>query len=87
MTVPDVINGSFEVGGSGAILLSIRQLAKDKSVRGFHWGQLGFFTSWGVWNLFYYPHLGQWTSFIGGCCVTLTNAIYLGMIFYYGRRG
>ena len=80
---PDFINGSFELLGSFFIALSIKKLARDKMVRGFHWGQLTFFTTWGMWNLYYYPHLSQWASLVGGVAVTITNVIYLVMIVYY----
>ncbi len=83
---PDFINGSFEFIGSFFIFLSIRKLVRDKMVRGFHWGQLIVFTAWGVWNLYYYPYLGQWMSFAGGVAVITTNIIYLGMIAHYARR-
>jgi len=81
----DTINGLFECFGSLFILLSIRQLIKDKQVRGFHWGHLTFFTTWGLWNLVYYPHLDQWVSFVGGIFVTLANVVYLALILYYRR--
>lgn len=80
MKTPDVINGMFEIGGGLAILLSIIKLMRDRQVRGFHWGQLAFYTLWGLWNTFYYPHLDQWWSFMGGMFVVYMNSLYLGMI-------
>jgi len=45
-----------------------------------------FFTSWGMWNLFYYPHLGQWYSFAGGVFIVSVNTFWLGQIIYYRRN-
>jgi membrane protein YdbS with pleckstrin-like domain len=84
--LPDIINGLFEVLGGLAIFLSIRKLWQDERVQGFHWAHLSFFTAWGFWNLYYYPHLNQWWSFWGGVGVVIANIIYLAMIIYYLRR-
>lgn len=86
MQVPDIINGIFELGGSPLILLSIFKLLKDKRVKGVSKYHVGFFTSWGLWNLFYYPHLDQWASFIGGLFIVITNTIWLSLMLYYIKK-
>lgn len=80
---PDYINGLFEFCGGFFILMSILKLAKDKMVRGIHWVHCAFFAAWGFWNLYYYPHLGQMASFIGGIMVVTANTYWLGQIWYY----
>jgi len=87
MNVPDIINGSFESLGSLFILLSIIKLHKDKVVKGVSWIAVGFFAAWGYWNLFYYPHLGQWISFYGGVAIVITNTIWLIQLIYYSQKG
>lgn len=82
----DIINATFELSGCLFIGASIRQVLKDKSVAGVSWLTMAFFFSWGMWNLIYYPSLGQWWSFAGGVGVTTTNLIYLSLIIYYKRR-
>jgi len=86
LQIQDAVNGAFEIGGGFAIALSIRRLLRDQIVHGFHWGQLMFFTLWGVWNLYYYPHLDQWLSFVGGLGVVIANTVYLGLIMYYSLK-
>ena len=86
MEWPDIVNGTFESSGSFFILLSIIKLWKDKRVRGVSWVHAGFFSAWGYWNLFYYPHLGQWFSFVGGILIVLTNTFWLGQLIYYTRE-
>lgn len=86
MTVPDLINGLFE-GFSGAFtLLNIRKLYRDKQLRGCSWVTCAFFTSWSIWNVYFYPHLNQMISFIGGLVIGVTNLIYLSMMIYYTKR-
>lgn len=80
---PDIINACFEFFGAWMICINIHRLWNDKQVRGAHWGPLVFFTSWGIWNLYFYPHLDQWWSFAGGVTLAIVNAIYLAMILYY----
>lgn len=83
MSLPDLINGAFEACGALALCANIRQLLKDKQVRGIHWGSTIFFTSWGLWNVFYYPHLGQWASFAGGLFIALANIVWLVLRIKY----
>ncbi len=83
---PDAVNGLFEILGGFAILDHCRQLYKDKMVRGASWKAVAFFTVWGYWNLFFYPHLDQWWSFSGGVFIAATNMLWIGMMLYYIRR-
>lgn len=82
----DLINGTFELLGAPFILMSIIKLHKEKRVRGVSWIHVTFFSSWGFWNLYYYPHLNQWVSFFGGLALVLTNTFWLGQIIYYLRK-
>lgn len=86
MTTPDLINGLYEAGGGLMLIRNVRQLHRDKQVRGVSVLTSAFFASWGWWNLFYYPHLGQWLSFTGGVLVTAVNAVWVGQMLYYTRR-
>lgn len=83
MTLPDIINGAFEAAGGFFIWLSIRKLYLEKLVRGVSWVHVAFFSSWGYWNLYFYPHLGQWMSFAGGALLVTANTIWLLQIAFY----
>ena len=83
---PDIINGLFEFLGALLIANNFHVLYHDKEVKGFHWTTTAFFTSWGLWNLFYYPNLDQWFSFAGGVAIVATNAAWLGLTLYYMKR-
>lgn len=86
ISVPDLINGLFELCGSVFIILNIRQVLKDKEVKGVYWPAMMFFTVWGYWNIFYYPHLNQWLSFLGGLAIAACNSVYVFLLIYYSRR-
>ncbi len=80
---PDIVNSLFEAGAVFATGLSVGKLLHDKKVAGIHWLQVGFFTVWGLWNIVYYPMLGQWWSFSAGVGLVLMNALYLILLLKY----
>ena len=80
---PDIINACFELFGAPFALLSIIALYRKKVVRGVSWVHISFFALWGLWNLFYYPYLGQWYSFAGGVALTSINSVWLYQLIYY----
>ena len=86
MSWPDMVNGLFEACGGLALCANIKQLLKDKQVKGIHWGSTLFFTSWGLWNCFYYPHLDQWFSFLGGIFIATANIVWLALRVHYSKR-
>lgn len=86
MAWPDIVNGSYELLGAPFILLSVLKLYRDKTIKGVSWTAVLFFTTWGYWNLFYYPYLGQWCSFAGGIAIVIVNTIWLSQIAYYLRK-
>lgn len=83
VTVPDFINGCFELFGGYFISLSVRKLHHDKVVKGVSWKAVAFFGSWGYWNTYYYPHLDQWMSFVGGLGIVSVNTIWFAQMVYY----
>lgn len=86
MAWPDAVNACFEFFGGTLIWLSVKKLHKDKMVRGVHWAPVAFFSAWGYWNLFYYAHLDQWLSWIGGVNIVLANSVWAGQMLYYVRK-
>lgn len=84
--IPDLINGTYEAVGGFMNLLNVKTLRKDKKLAGVRILPSVFFTSWGFWNLYYYPHLGQWLSFTGGLFLFLVNFWWIGLAIYYRRQ-
>jgi len=86
MQIADLINGGFEIFGGAAMALNVLKLYKDKKTRGVNWSTQVFFTSWGFWNLYYYPSLGQWVSFLGGLSLVIANAFYIALMWRYRKN-
>ena len=85
INLQDAANGCFELLGGAFILFSIFKLVNDKKVYGVSWIHVLYFTLWGYWNLYYYPHLGQWWSLIGSIGVVVTNTLWVVLLVYYSR--
>lgn len=83
---PDLFNGVLQLGGACFVLVSIVKLSRDRLVRGISWLHATYFTLWGFWNLYYYPHLGQWFSLAGGAVLVATNTVWLIQLLYWSWR-
>lgn len=79
----DQINAIFEGFAALFILNHCRILYRDKSVKGVSLASTVFFFAWGIWNIRYYPSLGQIDSFRAGCLVAIANAIWIALMIYY----
>ncbi len=86
MSIPDLINGNFEFIAGILLWLNVRKIYRDKKIRGIHVFPTMFFALWGYWNLFYYPHLQQWISFIGGIMVVVPNTVWVILAIYYIQK-
>lgn len=82
-SLPDLVNGLFEGFGGLMIWLNVRRIMLDKQVRGTSSYATWVFTAWGFYNLFYYPHLGQWLSFTGGCVIVMGNCFWVAYAWRY----
>jgi hypothetical protein len=86
LMTPDKINGLYEGLGALFVLGHCWNLWKSKQPWGVSILGVIFFTSWGVWNLYYYPSLNQWWSFSGGLAIVLCNSLYVGLLIYLRKR-
>lgn len=85
MHIPDVINSSYEVLGFVAVGLSCLRVMKDKKVAGVSLITVGFFTSWGFWNLYYYSHLNQPFSTLGAGFTCIANVVWCTLLVKYRK--
>lgn len=85
MNIPDLVNGAFETLGAASIWMHVRRIMRDKQSRGVDPFATGFFTCWGFWNLYYYPHLAQWASFTGGLFIVTGNGVWLYFMWRYRK--
>lgn len=77
MQLPDLINGAFEAFGAWSVWANVKRLQRDRDVKGIVWQFTIVWWLWGVWNLFYYPSLHQFASFIAGIVLVAGNAVWL----------
>ena len=86
--IQDLVNGLFELIGSVLIWINVYKLYQDKIVKGIYWPVTFFWGIWGFWNLYYYPFLEQWLSFVGGLIMAIGNTAWVIMAYYYmiGRK-
>lgn len=78
----DVGNGIFETGGAWFTWMNFIKLRQDRVIKGVYWPATVFFTIWGLWNLVYYPSLGQWFSFVGGAVLVAGNVAWSAYAFW-----
>lgn len=86
MTIPDGINGTYELCGGLFLYANCYRLFKDKEIKGVSILSTAFFCSWGYWNLYYYPSLSQWLSFCGGLMIVSANTLWVALAIYYTRK-
>ena len=79
MNWPDLVNGGFELIGAGFTWRNAVELRRQRAFSGVYWPTAAFFTAWGLWNLIYYPTLGQWFSFAGGVTLVAGNVAWVAM--------
>jgi hypothetical protein len=83
---PDIVNGLFEAIGGVLLFRNCWFTFKAKTVKGVSIFTTTFFAAWGLWNLYYYPHLEQIWSFAGGCIIVTANVLWIWLMVYYTRK-
>jgi hypothetical protein len=83
---PDLVNGLFEFVGSIFTWMNVRRVVQDGGYAGVYVPAIVFFMSWGAWNLYYYPSLGQWWSFHGGLSLVIANVAWIGTMARFGKK-
>ena len=82
----DYVNGAFELFGAFASMVNLRRIYSDKIVKGIDWRVTAFWSMWGLWNLYYYPSLGQWVSFYCGAVLVASNTAWVVLAVLYSRN-
>lgn len=83
----DLVNGAFEFAAGLMMANNCRVLLRDRAVAGVSIASMAFFSAWGIWNLWYYPSLGQTWSFIGGLFVVTANVAYVALLCRFSGVG
>ncbi len=83
MQLNDLFNGLFELGGAIVTWINVLKLYTDKDIKGVFWPVWLFFSSWGLWNLYYYPSVGHYISFYAGILLVSGNIVWVILAYYY----
>lgn len=86
MQLPDIINGLFETLASISILNHCRVVRNSGQAHGSSLLSTMFFMVWGMWNIWYYPQLGQVFSFWAGIAVLGANLFWVCTIWNIRRH-
>lgn len=76
----DLVNGSFETIGAICAWINVAIYIKHRKVQGVYWPTTMFYSAWGLWNLIYYPALGQWLSFYAGIAITSGSSLWVILV-------
>ncbi|MGF6440717.1 hypothetical protein [Paraburkholderia youngii] len=79
----DMINGAFEFSGALFLFRNCWTLYRDKVVKGVSAWATFYFFSWGIWNLFFYPALHQYWSWVGGMCICVAHFTWIVLLVRY----
>lgn len=84
----DLGNALFEFGGAIVTWINVFKLRKDKEVKGVFWPIWVFFSTWGLWNLYYYPSVGHTLSFVSGIILVAGNItwVFLAKKYMKGKK-
>ena len=79
----DQFNALLALSGACFLLPSIFEAYKKKLVVGIHWSTPLFFTSWSLWNIWYFHSLDQPYSTVGALSMFIVDIVWLGLILKY----
>lgn len=72
----DIINAMFEFAGAYFTWKNFFTLRQQQEIRGVYFPTWIFFTSWGVWNLIFYPAVGAIWSAVAGLALVAGNVAW-----------
>lgn len=79
----DLINSLFISGAIIAAYLDLRQVWRDRAVRGITAATSVLFTMWPVWDLYYYHCLGQFVSMFACLVLVCMRATWAISAWYF----
>lgn len=81
----DLVNAAFEWAMALCSLANSLGVLRARGYKGISPFVFGLAFLWGVWNLYYYPSLGQWSSFSAGLAVVASNLLLVALMVYFGE--
>ena len=81
----DLINSFFKYGSGFFIIPTIMALYNTQNADGVSYIHVGFFSVWGLWNLYYFYQLDQKLSALANVFLIAMNTTWLFMLIYYSN--
>jgi hypothetical protein len=86
MITPDAINGAVEFAGSLAAWANVWTLWRDRGYAGISVCGMALIASRSLWRGYFYLHLGQPMSVLGGCSNALAYVLFVILLVYFGKK-
>ena len=81
---PDQINATLELTGAVFTFRNALRVYRDRGYAGITWTAVAFFTTWGFWNIWYYPSLHQSWSFAAAVLLLAANLLWVSAMAWFG---
>lgn len=83
----DFTSAAFTVGAALFLLLNIRQMLVDRSLKGVSVYTIAYFTAWGYWGIFlFYAMPNMVLTFVASVILAIAYSVWLGLAIYYKRK-
>ena len=86
MSTVDILNGAVEFAGSLAAWANVVTLYRDRGYAGISVCVMGLFAARSLWRGWFYLHLHQPVSTLGGCSNACAYCVFVGLMVYFGKR-
>lgn len=83
MNISDYMNAGFEAGGAAFNILNIRKILIEKEVKGVSLVPTAVFTTWGLFNVYFYSVNHLPISAIAAIAMCLVNATWVFLALKY----
>lgn len=83
MITPDTINAIFETGGGIAVTYNCIRLWRDRAVNGISITSQAWFSTWGLWNIYFYWYYDHTYSWYAAIFLASVNSLWVVMAIYF----
>ena len=79
----DFITSLFQAGAVLFLLLNVRQLWRDKELKGISLWMILYFTLWGYWGIYMFWDLKQYWSMLTNIGIAGAYTVWIGLAAFY----
>lgn len=86
LTREDLVTSVFDAIFVYSGVSNVRQLVRDKQVKGFDWRNMALYALWNIWTIFViYPHAALYLANVINSFYLLTQIVWLTLYVRYRR--